>query len=200
MVQSSASCDVWACRVGVSKAARRGNGGGCLRLRDQGLGPLRPRVGFQSTTSQSFAPFVSSCMCMTLACQSFCDVAVNGQLMNRMARTSSRSPDRHAPPPPPSPLLPGLGRLDTGYCVLKNRLRHIGLATLVSIAQDTDEEDVLRLVAAAPTVYELYWRQDADSTQQRGRYGRCARNCELAWCRGCFLRGERGEGGYHAAL
>eukprot|EP00037_Helgoeca_nana_P031648 m.406789 g.406789 ORF g.406789 m.406789 type:complete len:135 (-) comp28437_c0_seq27:5419-5823(-) len=88
-------------------------------------------------------------------------------------------------------------RLDTGYCVLKNRLRHIGLATLVSIAQDTDEGDVLRLVAAAPTVYELYWRQDAESTQQRGRYGKCARNCELAWCTICLLRGERG---YHAAL
>lgn len=108
-----------------------------------------------------------------------------------MARASSRSPDHHAPPPP-SPLLPGLGRLDTGYCVLKNRLRHIGLATLVSIAQDTDEEDVLRLVAAAPTVYELYWRQDAESTQQRGRYGKCARNCELAWCKKISSCGEIG--------
>jgi hypothetical protein len=45
------------------------------------------------------------------------------------------------------------GRLDTGYCVLQSRVRHIGLRTLAKSAGCSRDDDVLRVVSAVPHMY-----------------------------------------------
>jgi len=45
------------------------------------------------------------------------------------------------------------GRLDTGYCVLQSRVRHIGLRTLAKSAGCSRDDDVLRVVTTVPHVY-----------------------------------------------